>query len=183
MIADCDACNRKNVPCEPMSSPAGDGLFCHLCRDDEPDPYREIDIVDVLRMPWHDGFATHQPRQIDLDAADEIERLRAELIRRSPAGGDQTELPATNASMTRAQLHTFADGEITITVSTVSHSNGEYSAIEADNYDSPVGWGFSTIGAIADFFSRAPRAASEREERDRMADKWDHDRKLREDMT
>jgi hypothetical protein len=80
------------------------------------------------------------------------------------------------------QLHTFQDDEFTITVKTEEQPNGEYSAIEADNYDgpgSPMGWGFSTIGAIADLFERMPRAASEREERDRMADKWDHDRKLR----
>jgi hypothetical protein len=76
------------------------------------------------------------------------------------------------------QLHTFQDGDSTITVSTVSHSNGEYSAIDADNYDSPVGWGFSTIGAIADFFSRAPRAASEREDYDRQAAAFDHARDL-----
>lgn len=77
------------------------------------------------------------------------------------------------------QLHTFQDGEFTITVSTVSHSNGEYSAIEADNYDSPVGWGFSTIGAIADLFERMPRAASEREDYDRNAAARDHARDLR----
>jgi hypothetical protein len=71
------------------------------------------------------------------------------------------------------QLHTFQDGEITITVSTVSHSNGEYSAIDADNYDSTVGWGFSTIGAIADLFERMPRAASDREERDDRSARFD----------
>lgn len=79
----------------------------------------------------------------------------------------------------KSQLHTFQDGEDTITVSTVSHSNGEYSAIEADNYDSPVGWGFSTIGAIADLFERMPRAASEREDFDRNAAAFDHARDLR----
>jgi hypothetical protein len=40
-----------------------------------------FDIVDLLRMPWDDGFAIHQPRKISLDAAAEIERLRAALAR------------------------------------------------------------------------------------------------------
>lgn len=47
-----------------------------------------FDLVDLLRMPWDDGFAIHQPREIDLKAADEIERLRAEIKRLGPMGGE-----------------------------------------------------------------------------------------------
>jgi hypothetical protein len=39
------------------------------------------DIVEFLRMHWDDGFAIHPPRKIELEAADEIERLRAALSR------------------------------------------------------------------------------------------------------
>lgn len=80
------------------------------------------------------------------------------------------------------QLHTFQDGDSTITVKTEEQPNGEFTAIDNDNYDgpgSPMGWGFSTIGAIADLFERMPRAASEREDYDRNAAARDHARDLR----
>lgn len=79
------------------------------------------------------------------------------------------------------QTWRFEDGDETIVVRTTLQPNGEYTAIDHENYDydSPVGWGFSTIGAIADLFQKMPRAASEREERDRQADNWDHQRDLR----
>jgi hypothetical protein len=67
------------------------------------------------------------------------------------------------------QLHTFADGEFTITVRTEEQPNGEYTAVSVDDGPYVVGWGFSTIGAIADLFSRLPRAESDREEYDRNA--------------
>lgn len=74
------------------------------------------------------------------------------------------------------QLHRFEDGDETIVVRTIKQPNGEYSAIDHENYDLgfPVGFGASTIGAIADLFEKMPRAASEREERDRQAGAWDH---------
>jgi hypothetical protein len=75
------------------------------------------------------------------------------------------------------QLHHFNDGDEVIVVRTTLQPNGEYTAIDHENYDydSPVGWGFSTIGAIADLFEKMPRANSEREERaDRQAQAFDH---------
>jgi hypothetical protein len=75
------------------------------------------------------------------------------------------------------QLHYFDE----ITVSTSLQPNGEYSAIDAENYDydSPMGWGCTRFSAIADLFEKLPRAKSEREDRDALAAKWDHDRSLR----
>lgn len=83
--------------------------------------------------------------------------------------------------MNRVQLHTFADGEFTIVVRTEEQPNGEFTAIDHDNYDagSAVGWGFSTIGAIADLFEKLPRAASDREDFDRNAAVFDHARDLK----
>ena len=40
-----------------------------------------IDITIILRAPWDDGFTIHQPRDIELKAADEIDRLRSELAK------------------------------------------------------------------------------------------------------
>ena len=79
------------------------------------------------------------------------------------------------------QIFRFEDGDETIVVRTTEQPNGEYTAIDHENYDydSPVGWGFSTIGAIADLFEKMPRAASDREERDHQAERWDHQRDLR----
>jgi len=47
------------------------------------------DIVGLLRSYWDDGFAIHPPRQVCLDAADEIERLRVEIKRLGPMGGEK----------------------------------------------------------------------------------------------
>lgn len=65
----------------------------------------------------------------------------------------------------------FEDGDETIAVLVTLEPNGEYSAIDHENYDydSPVGWGVSNIGAIADLFAKLPRAASDRE--GRMSDR------------
>lgn len=79
------------------------------------------------------------------------------------------------------KIHRFADGEETIAVLVTEHSRNEFTAIEAENYDfnSPVGMGDTELSAIADLFSRLPRAASEREERDTQAARFDHARDLR----
>lgn len=78
------------------------------------------------------------------------------------------------------QLHHFDDdGEFGINVKTEKLPNGEYAAIDADNYDgpgSPMGLGFSLLSAIADLFEQLPRAASEREERDDRAVRFDRAR-------
>lgn len=80
------------------------------------------------------------------------------------------------------RLHTFDDGEFTITVKTEKLPNGEYSAIDNDNYDGPgsvMGLGFSQLSAIADLFERLPRAESDREEFDHVAAQRDRARALR----
>ena len=90
----------------------------------------------------------------------------------------------------QSQLHHFQDGDETITVRTTLQPNGEYTAVDDSTYDcdcdqdgffstSPIGWGFSTIGAIADLFEKMPRAASDRAERDDRAAHFDHARDLR----
>lgn len=80
------------------------------------------------------------------------------------------------------KLHYFwnDDGE-KVTVKTELQPNREYTAIDAVNYDydSPVGYGLSEFQAIADLFEKLPRAESDREERDRNADRFDHARDLR----
>ena len=74
------------------------------------------------------------------------------------------------------RLHHFDDGDEVIAVRTTKQPNGEYTAIDHENYDydSPVGWGVSEIGAIADLFEKLPRANSEREERNDLAARFDH---------
>lgn len=81
----------------------------------------------------------------------------------------------------REQIFRFDDGDETVTVKTVEMSTGGYCAFDIEHCREcdPVGIGASTIGAIADLFEKMPRAASEREERDHQADKWDHARGLR----
>jgi uncharacterized protein with LGFP repeats len=76
-----------------------------------------------------------------------------------------------------SQLHYLDE----ITVKTEHQPNGEFTAVDAENYDydSAVGWGMTRFQAIADLFEQMPKADSEREERCRIADRWDHDRKLR----
>jgi len=75
----------------------------------------------------------------------------------------------------------FVDGDETIRVRVTKQPNNEYTAIDHDNYDydSSVGWGLTELRAIADLFEKLPRAASEREERDDMAARFDHQRDLR----
>ena len=79
----------------------------------------------------------------------------------------------------KTTLHKFEDGDETVTVRLIETVNGEYAAFDAESINSPMGWGLSSIGAIADLFEKMPRAASEREERDRMANKFDHERDYR----
>ena len=82
-------------------------------------------------------------------------------------------------------IHRFDDGDEVIVVQTTLQPNGEYTAIDTNTYDcdcdqdgffstSPVGWGFSEIGAIADLFEKLPRANSDREERDDLAARFDY---------
>lgn len=77
-------------------------------------------------------------------------------------------------------LHRFDDGDETIMVR-VREIGNEYIAVN-DEAPDVAGFGFSNIGAIADLFAKLPRAASEREERDDMAAKWDHARDDRKDF-
>ena len=89
------------------------------------------------------------------------------------------------------QLHYFNDGDESVVISTYRHANGEYSAAEHEATGlRPIGWGsglrpighgFSIIGAIADLFEKMPRAASEREERDRHADLCDRNQDQRKE--
>jgi hypothetical protein len=71
-----------------------------------------------------------------------------------------------------ARLHYFEE----ITVKTDPQPNGEFAAIDADNYEPgfPVGFGFTRFEAIADLFEKMPRAESEREENSRRAARFDH---------
>ena len=90
--------------------------------------------------------------------------------------------PTSNVKQlaTREQIFKFEDGEETITVKTVELPNGEVIAFNNDDSDPlAFGHGFSTIGAIADLFKKLPAAVSEREERDLLAERWDHARDLR----
>ncbi len=79
----------------------------------------------------------------------------------------------------------FRDGDETIRVRLTKHAGkhtNHFFAIEEDNrelFNFPIGYGDTEMSAIADLFEKMPRAASEREERDRMADHWDHQRDLR----
>ena len=82
---------------------------------------------------------------------------------------------------TKSQILKFEDGDETIVVCVLEYPNGEYSACELINEvpQHPVGFGLSSIGAIADLFKKMPRAASEREEYNHQAARWDHARGLR----
>lgn len=90
-------------------------------------------------------------------------------------------MPAYCSKQGCAKLHHFNEEDGKITVKTEQQPNGEFTAIDAENYDydSPVGWGLSRFHAIADLFEKMPRAESEREERDLLADKLEHERELR----
>ncbi len=79
----------------------------------------------------------------------------------------------------KSQIIKFEDGEETIVVCVLEYPNGEYSACELEVPQHPVGFGLSSIGAIADLFKKMPRAASEREEYNHQAARWDHERGLR----
>lgn len=70
----------------------------------------------------------------------------------------------------------FEDGDETITVKTQELFSGEYLAWDIDRPLLASGRGFSTIGAIASLFAKLPAAASEREERDDQAARFDHAR-------
>lgn len=75
-------------------------------------------------------------------------------------------------------VHRFEDGDETITVRTRELPDNRYIAVVGDCPD-VAGFGFSTIGAIANLFEKLPRANSEREERDDQAARFDHTRDLR----
>lgn len=73
----------------------------------------------------------------------------------------------------------FQDGKDTITVITELQPNGEFSAIDDGTYDGPgsaMGFGLTQLAAIFDLFGKLPRAASEREEYDHQAARFDHAR-------
>lgn len=76
------------------------------------------------------------------------------------------------------KICSFADGDETIRVLVTEHYRNEFTALDAENYDydSPVGYGDTQLSAIADLFEKMPRAASEREERDEQAARFDHAR-------
>lgn len=71
------------------------------------------------------------------------------------------------------KLHRFEDGDETIVVRVRELPGGNYIAVDNDTPD-VAGFGLSNIGAIADLFEKLPRAASEREERDERAARFDH---------
>jgi len=83
--------------------------------------------------------------------------------------------------LTKSKVISFNDGDETIRVRLIETVNGEYAAFDAENIDSPMGWGLTEMSAIADLFAKLPRAASDREERDDLAAKWDHARALRQE--
>lgn len=76
-------------------------------------------------------------------------------------------------------LISFEDGDETIKVRLTEDFVGNYWAVDSANPDLAIGFGLSSIGAVADLFEKLPRAASEREERDELAAKWDHARDIR----
>jgi hypothetical protein len=86
--------------------------------------------------------------------------------------------PALRAS---EKIFSFADGDETTRVLVTEHYRNEFTALDAENYDydSPVGYGDTQMSAIADLFSKMPKAASEREERDVQADRFDRARDYR----
>lgn len=69
-------------------------------------------------------------------------------------------------------IHRFDDGDETITVRTRELPSGQYIAVDNECPD-VAGFGFSTIGAIANLFEKLPRAESDREERDDRAARFD----------
>ena len=71
-----------------------------------------------------------------------------------------------------AKIYQFEDGDIRV----VLEANGQYSAINAEDFNesSPIGWGFSEFDAMANLNGKLARAESDREERDHMADRFDH---------
>ena len=77
-----------------------------------------------------------------------------------------------------SKVFSFEDGEETIRVRVTEHYRNEFTAIDAENYDydSPVGYGDTQMSAITDLFEKLPRAASEREERNDQAARWDRNR-------
>lgn len=75
-------------------------------------------------------------------------------------------------------LISFDDGDETIKVRLTEDFVGNYWAVDTANPDLAIGFGLSSIGAIADLFEKLPRAASEREDRaaDRIAFNRDRSR-------
>lgn len=76
------------------------------------------------------------------------------------------------------KMLSFYDGDEKTVVLLTEWSNNEYTAVVSDE-DSPVGCGLTELSAIADLFKKLPAARSDREERDMLAERWDHQRDLR----
>lgn len=73
MIADCETCDRKQVPCK--SCQESQRAICFVCQGGEVDPYRETvtDWEDVEQLtnviPWCDACqGNHWPSQCDPDS-------------------------------------------------------------------------------------------------------------------
>lgn len=83
------------------------------------------------------------------------------------------------------QTFHFDDGDEQISVKTIELADGTYCAFELPVATDmgPIGFGFSTIGAVADLFVKMPAAASEREERDEQAARFDHAQDHRKNWT
>lgn len=76
------------------------------------------------------------------------------------------------------KLWRFQDGEETISVRIRELPGRQYIAVDNECPD-VAGFGLTELSACADLFRKLPQAASEREERDDMAARWDHQRRLR----
>lgn len=60
MIADCETCDRKQVPCK--SCQVSQRAICYRCDGDVDDPYCELDKVSV--PAWIDAAALQAAREI-----------------------------------------------------------------------------------------------------------------------
>lgn len=83
--------------------------------------------------------------------------------------------------MSCEQTFHFDDGDEQISVTTRELPDRSYIAVTGGA--EVAGFGFSTIGAIADLFAKMPAAASEREERDEQAARFDHAQDHRKNWT
>jgi hypothetical protein len=86
--------------------------------------------------------------------------------------------PAAPLLLPNEKLISFDDGDETVVVRLRELPGAQFIAVDNANPD-VAGFGLSSIGAIADLFEKMPRAASDREERDELAAKWDRARDYR----